>query len=30
MALSVPLALFQPAVLFDTLHAIIAGFGGKL
>jgi len=30
MALSVPLALFQPAVLFDTLRAVIAGFGGKL
>lgn len=30
MALSVPLALFQPAVLFDTLHAIVAGLGGKL
>lgn len=30
IALSVPLALFQPAVLFDTLHAIVAGLGGKL
>lgn len=30
MALSVPLALFQPAVLFDTLRAIVTGFGVKL
>jgi hydrogenase-4 component F len=30
MALSVPLALFQPVVLFDTLRAIVAGFGVKL
>jgi hydrogenase-4 component F len=30
LALSVPLALFQPAVLFDTLRAIVAGFGVKL
>ncbi|MND02079.1 hypothetical protein D3C83_213300 [compost metagenome] len=30
MALSVPLALVQPAVLFDTLRAIVASFGVKL
>jgi hydrogenase-4 component F len=30
MALSVPLALFQPAALFDTLQAIVGTFGAKL
>jgi hydrogenase-4 component F len=30
MAASVPLALFQPAALFDALRAIGAGFGVKL
>ncbi|MEI8234734.1 MAG: proton-conducting transporter membrane subunit [Verrucomicrobiota bacterium] len=30
MAVSVPLALFQPAALFDTLRVILAAFGVKL
>ena len=30
MVLSVPLAIFQPPALFDSLHAIVAGFGIKL
>lgn len=30
LTLSVPLALFQPAVLFDTLRVIVGGFGVKL
>lgn len=30
MALSVPLALFQPPILFDTLRAIVASFGARL
>jgi hypothetical protein len=30
MAFSVPLALFQPVVLFDALRAIVATFGVKL
>lgn len=30
VAVSVPLALLQPAALFDCLHTILAGFGAKL
>jgi hydrogenase-4 component F len=30
VAASVPLAVFQPAALFDSLHAILAAFGVKL
>lgn len=30
VAASVPLAIFQPAALFDSLRAILAGFGVKL
>lgn len=30
MAVSIPLALFQPAALFDTLRSIVDGFGVKL
>ena len=29
MAVSVPIALFQPALLFDSLHTILAAFGVK-
>ena len=29
MAVSVPIALFQPPLLFDSLHAILAAFGVK-
>ena len=30
VAASVPLAIFQPPALFDSLHAILAAFGVKL
>jgi hydrogenase-4 component F len=30
VAVSVPLALLQPAALFDCLHTILTGFGAKL
>jgi Na+-transporting methylmalonyl-CoA/oxaloacetate decarboxylase gamma subunit len=30
VAASVPLAVFQPPALFDSLHAILAAFGVKL